>query len=40
MTKPLEVSALRAGEMPPGMDRVQGLTWRSVSNTQDVQQVR
>ena len=37
--KPLDVSGLGAGELPTGMDRVQGLTWRQVSTTEQIQQV-
>lgn len=37
VARPVEVSGLGAGEMPPGMDRVQGLIWRHVSTTEEVQ---
>ncbi|GFR50278.1 hypothetical protein Agub_g12465 [Astrephomene gubernaculifera] len=36
-SKPLEVSALGAGELPPGVDRVPGLTWRPVASTAAVE---
>ncbi len=36
VVKPLEVSGLGVGELPAGLDRVSGLTWRSVSNTGQV----
>ncbi|GAX76596.1 hypothetical protein CEUSTIGMA_g4042.t1 [Chlamydomonas eustigma] len=39
LEKSLEVSGLGPGELPAGMDRVQGLTWRAVSTTEQVQQV-
>ncbi|KAI8466291.1 MAG: the Kifc3 motor domain in complex with Adp [Monoraphidium minutum] len=32
-----DVSALGAGELPPNMDRVQGLVWRPVSTPDEVQ---
>mmetsp|Transcript_20588 Transcript_20588/g.45089 ORF Transcript_20588/g.45089 Transcript_20588/m.45089 type:complete len:554 (-) Transcript_20588:44-1705(-) len=39
VTKPLDVSALGPGELPPGMDRVPGITWRKVDSLEQVKQV-
>eukprot|EP00192_Tetraselmis_astigmatica_P006518 CAMPEP_0117674492 /NCGR_PEP_ID=MMETSP0804-20121206/15071_1 /TAXON_ID=1074897 /ORGANISM="Tetraselmis astigmatica, Strain CCMP880" /LENGTH=517 /DNA_ID=CAMNT_0005483373 /DNA_START=476 /DNA_END=2029 /DNA_ORIENTATION=+ len=36
VTSPLEVSAMGAGQLPAGADRVPGLVWRAVSSMQEV----
>ena len=35
----MDVSGLGPGELPQGVDRVQGLTWRQVSTTEEVHKV-
>ncbi|KAG2485792.1 hypothetical protein HYH03_015503 [Edaphochlamys debaryana] len=37
VTKALDVSGLGAGELPAGVDRVSGLTWRPVTSTEGVE---
>ncbi len=40
VSRPLEVSGLAAGELPAGMERVQGAMWRPVNCLEDVKKVR
>jgi hypothetical protein len=35
--QPLDVCGLPAGELPPGVDRVQGLQWRPVASAREVE---
>ncbi|KXZ52502.1 hypothetical protein GPECTOR_9g546 [Gonium pectorale] len=37
VTKALDVSGMGAGDLPPGHERVPGLTWRPVSSTEGVE---
>eukprot|EP00798_Chlamydomonas_sp_ICE-L_P015712 gene15712-21824_t len=39
VSKALEISGLGAGELPPGLDRIENLTWRLVAGIDEVKQV-